>query len=175
MSIETTSDTANHYSPVWTGKNQTPHDFQEHHSPTEKASINILNKKKTKTNQRRIVDNRLWNAMNSTQQKAAITICISFEIMSNGTNFSKSNWEKTPESSNTNYNAPDKHIQMIDNYTKWANECLNQKISHTIILDILCFGHSCRSVDKARRIRKGTARKNLMNGLNLYCQMKGWN
>ncbi len=177
MNFETPTTNENNldnHSPIWTNNNSTPHDFQENHSPTEKSSIMLPNSKKPETRQRRIVDNRLWNSMSTIQQNAAIAISVSFEMMDSGIGYSTCNWERTQGSTNPDHNASDRHIKMIEAYTRWANKCLSKKISHTMILDVLCFGKSCRSIDTARRIRNGTTKNNLMKGLDLFCAMKGW-
>lgn len=66
------------------------------------------------------------------------------------------------------------HGMAVSSYIEWAERCLREKISHAMAVDILAFGHSCRAVDRDRRLRAGTARRNLIEALALYCRLKGW-
>jgi len=66
------------------------------------------------------------------------------------------------------------HVRLVHGYIEWTKQCHREKISHAMIIDILVFGASCRQQDLDRRLRRGKARKNLMDGLTLYCLLQGW-
>ncbi len=137
---------------------------------TEEVAIHTTPNRQPQKIQRRIVDNRLWGAMTAMQQQAALRIAVSHEMMGRGLGYVSSNWERIPGCRGSS-NVSEMHAQMIDRYVKWAQECTKQKISHSMVLDILCFGFSCRAVDQNRRMRTGSARKNLMLALDLFCKI----
>jgi hypothetical protein len=122
---------------------------------------------------RRIVDARLWDAMTGAQQDAALQIAEAFEAMSRGLGYVSSDWQRLPGAAGRS-NAGAVHSRLIHGYVEWTKNCHREKISHAMIVDILAFGHSCRQQDRDRRLRSGSARRNLMNGLTLYCLLQGW-
>jgi hypothetical protein len=166
------------WKPLWTNKNRklknkTTHDIQERHSPTEPVTVRLTATRSAHKSQRRIVDNRLWEAMSSSQQNAALQIALAFELMGRGLGYVNSNWQRIPGCKGQS-NVSESHARLIQVYTEWAAHCALNKISHSLIIDILCFGHSCRTVDRDRRLKNGSARANLMQGLSLYCRRMGW-
>lgn len=152
------------WNPIWTNKNLTPYDFQEKHSPTTKIKNNL---------KARITDIRLWNSISSAQQDAALEIASSFETLTKGIGYISVNWNKIP-GTKTSYNISELHAELINIYMQWGKKCIKQNISHSMIIDILCYGLSCSASDKQRRIRKGSSKINLIEGLEVYCKMRGW-
>jgi hypothetical protein len=59
-------------------------------------------------------------------------------------------------------------------YFDWARKCAQKKIHHAMVVDVLCFGLPCRLLDRDRRLKNGATRANLMRGLSLYCELRGW-
>lgn len=161
------------WKPEWTGKEKTPHDLQEKKAPTEKVTLRLSGERQKHQSQRRIVDARLWDAMTAGQQDAALQIAFSFERMSRGIGYAQSNWQRIP-GARGNGNIAEAQARLINHYIDWTTHCAKRKISHAMILDILCFGHSCRTVDRDRRQKNGTSRQMLMEGLSLYCERRGW-
>ncbi len=161
------------WKPVWTikpGKRKkqvavTPYDFQENHSPTRRASSNA---------RQRILDARLWNKLSANQQDAAIRIERACHLLNKGLGFRISSPHRERISGNRPQNIDDYQNHLTNIYLKWAQECQKEQLSHAACIDILVFGKSCSAVDTARRIRKGWARQNLDDCLNLYCKLKGW-
>lgn len=49
-----------------------------------------------------------------------------------------------------------------------------RNLCHAAVIDILCHGKSCRESDRARRVRNGWSRSNLLEALFVYCEMRGW-
>jgi len=84
-----------------------------------------------------------------------------------------SNWERIP-GCNGPSNISESHARMINIYTEWAQKCARIKISHALAVDVLCFGFSCRMIDRDRRLKKGATRENLLRGLSLYAALRGW-
>lgn len=152
---------------------ETPHDFQERHSPTESVNIRITSERHDTRSQRRITDARLWDALSPTQQDAALHIAFAYETMGRGLGFVTSNWQRLPGSPGS-HNIAESHARLISVYVDWAQACQKQKIHHSMIIDILVFGQTLAAIDRDRRIRKGTARQNLIDGLTLYCKLQGW-
>jgi len=161
------------WQPVWTGKKRTPQDMQEQHSPTEQIAVRLTAERQMQQSQRRIVDSRLWEAMTATQQDAAIRIAASFEMMGRGMGYVLSNWQRIPGCRGSS-NVSEAHARMISTYVEWAQKCARKKISHSMVVDVLCFGFSCRMIDRDRRLKTGATRENMMQGLSLYCELMGW-
>ncbi len=146
----------------------TPHDFQERYAPTRRAS-----ERQAESARRRIVDARLWDAMTFSQQDAACAIASAFDMLGKGLGYAASNWERIPGCRGAE-NVSEAHARMINTYTLWARNCAREKISHAMVLDVLCYGFSCRMIDCDRRLKHGATRENLMKGLTLYCRLQGW-
>lgn len=159
--------------PSWTGKNRTPQDLQERHSPTEQMNVRVTPERQQHQSQRRIVDGRLWESMTAVQQDAAIAIATSFDMMGRGMGYVLSNWQRIPGCRGS-ANVTEAHARMIKAYIEWAQKCAPRKISHSMVVDVLCFGFSCRMIDRDRRLKTGSTRGNLMQGLSLYCELMGW-
>jgi hypothetical protein len=153
------------WKPRWTGGRKTPHDFQEQHEPAARLPDGRL---------RRIVDARLWEAMAPLQQEAAMQIADSFDLIHNGIGYASNNWQRLSEGRGSGGNVSEARARLANIYFDWARKCAAQKISHAMVVDVLCFGHSCRAVDRNRRLKNGSTKINLMKGLALYCELRGW-
>jgi hypothetical protein len=161
------------WKPQWTGKKKTPYDVQERHSPTERVNVRLTAERRVQQSQRRIVDARLWESMTAPQQDSAIEIAAAFEMIGRGLGYVTSNWQRVPGCRGPSH-AVDAHARMIRFYIEWAQMCAKRKISHAMVVDVLCFGFTCRMIDRDRRLKNGGARENLMEGLALYCEVRGW-
>jgi hypothetical protein len=162
--------------PQWSSQKspgKTVHDHQEQHSPTEAVTLRQPGQRNQQQGYQRIVDARLWEAMTGTQQDAALQIALAFETMGRGLGYVSSNWQRIPGCTGQG-NASESHARLIHGYVEWTRRCQKEKISHSMIIDILAFGFSCRRVDQDRRMRSGSARRNLLQGLSLYCLLQGW-
>ena len=166
-------DSWSDWKPVWTGKKRTPQDTQENHSPTMKVAVRLKDEKQMHKSRRRIVDARLWAAMSPAQQDAAIEIASAFEMIGRGMGYVLSNWQRIPGCKGQS-NISEAHTRMMNVYMEWAQKCEKKKISHAMTVDVLCFGFSCRMIDRDRRMKNGSTRENLMRGLSLYCNLRGW-
>jgi len=157
-----------------TAKPETVHDRQESHSPTEAVSLRVSATRQDIRCHRRIVDARLWEAMTPPQQDAAVEIAKAYETMGRGLGYIASDWQRLPGSRSHAGNIADAHSRLINRYIDWTKACHKEKISHSMIIDILAFGFSCRALDRDRRQRSGASRQNLLDGLTLYCRLQGW-
>lgn len=144
-----------------------PHDLQERHAPTEPVRV----RHGDSTCQRRIVDARLWDSLDDLQQQAALEIAATYERLSRGMGFASSDWQRVPGSHG---GGGDGHTLLAGPYIDWTTACARAKISHSMTIDILCFGISCTALDRDRRVRSGTARANLGAALTLYAKLCGW-
>ncbi len=155
---------------------KTPHCFQEKHSKTKKVVISDADNGRDIHCHRRILDSRLWDGLEVIQQDAAISIEKSFRLLSSGTGYSKSDLTKIGQASfiDRGLNDTEFHAEITNRYIEWTKLCLENRISHAIILDVLVFGKSLSLIDCERRVRKGTAKLNLIEGLDLYCKIRGW-
>ncbi|MDD9901564.1 MAG: hypothetical protein OXT65_11330 [Alphaproteobacteria bacterium] len=163
------------WKPRWTRKKQgkkTPHDFQEAQAPSETVTVRLSATRQQDTSRRRIVDARLWAAFSPAQQDAALHIAAAYEALGRGLGFTTSDWQRIPSTGGGN--ASEFHARQIKRYIAWTKECHREKIRHAMIVDILVFGLSLGESDKSRRVRKGTSRQNLLDGLDLYCKINGW-
>lgn len=149
------------------------HDQQETHSPSQSVSLRVTAERHEIRCQRRIVDARLWDAMTPPQQDAALEIAKAYETMGRGLGYISSDWQRIPGTRGGG-NIANAHSRLINRYIDWTKACHKEKISHSMIIDVLAFGFSCRALDRDRRVRAGSSRQNLLDGLSLYCQLQGW-
>jgi hypothetical protein len=147
------------------------HDWQETHSPTEPVSLRSGDGRTRHATQRRVTDAKLWDNMTTQQQDAALEIALAFEVMGRGLGYATSDWTRVPGGGG---NAGEAHGRLINDYIGWTVACHKNKISHSMIIDILVYGFSCRALDRDRRVKTGTARQNLIEGLILYAKLRGW-
>ncbi len=174
--LEALFDAWGEWKPRWSGRKKpkvTPHDFQERHSPTESVQVRGSGNRQVETSQRRIVDARLWESMSGAQQGAALEIALSYETMGRGMGYVVSNWQRIPGARGQS-NVAEAHARLIRGYIEWTTACHKQKISHSMIIDVLVYGIALSKQDRDRRVRKGASRANYLAGLSLYCKMKGW-
>ncbi|MDE1151314.1 MAG: hypothetical protein PW788_02160 [Micavibrio sp.] len=149
---------------------RTPHQQQESHSPSAAVALHGTEKADAR---RRIVDARLWDGMTPVQQDAALEVALAFETMGRGLGYVTSDWQRIPGCRGA-HNAVESHGRLIRGYVEWTVMCAKAKVSHSMIIDILVFGFSCRALDRDRRVAAGFSRNNLLEGLSLYADMKGW-
>lgn len=161
------------WKPQWHGKQPSTHDRQETHSPTETVMLRLTASREVAVSRRRITDARLWDAMTPAQQSAAIAIADSHELIGRGLGYVASNWQRIPGCRSPS-NVSEAHARMVSTYMDWAKACAKQKVSHSLTVDVLCYGFSCRMIDRDRRLRSGATRKNLLCALALYVELCGW-
>lgn len=65
-------------------------------------------------------------------------------------------------------------LDFVDDYNKWAARCRDYRISRHAVVDVLVRGMPMRRVERAHRRRNGWARRNMVEGLQLFCDMKCW-
>lgn len=150
----------------------TPHIRQEALAPTEPVQLRDRGGSREASCRRRIVDARLWDGLNPVLQDAALEIAAAYESLGRGMGLSVSNWQRVPGA--RGQAAGVDQGRLTGAYMDWARACTPAQISHSMVIDILCYGISCAALDRDRRVRRGMARANLEQGLQLYAQMRGW-
>jgi len=160
------------WSPDWKSERKSPHALQERHSPTAPVTLRDAAGKTRAGCARRVTDARLWDSLAAPQQDAAREIALACEVLGQGLGYAASNWEKIPGSRANN--ALECFERLVAGYVAWARRCGQEGISHSLVVDIVVYGFSCRALDRDRRAATGTARRNLARGLALYCRLKGW-
>ena len=160
------------WQPQWQGRDQghniTPHQRQEALAPTEP----VQRRGAEAACRRRILDARLWDGLSPVLQDAALEIAAAYESLGRGMGLSVSNWQRVPGA--RGQAAGVDQGRLTGAYMDWARACTPAQISHSMVIDILCYGISCAALDRDRRVRRGMARANLEQGLQLYAQMRGW-
>lgn len=152
-------------------KNPSPHSLQESHHPTEAVHVRSGRGRDEYRTQRRLLDARLWDSLTPAQQDAAIAIAWAFEAMSRGLGFAASDWRRIPGSRGAGLQDQGR---LHGIYIDWTRACMRAGVSHSMIIDVLCFGISCTALDRDRRVRSGSSRHNLGEGLTLYARLRGW-
>lgn len=160
------------WQPDWRAR-AAPHALQERHSPTEGVSLRLSPGRAQEAGRRRITDARLWAALAPAQQDAALEIAAVFEALSRGIGYSSSDWTRVRGGSG-GVNPAEIQGRLFAGYADWTCRCHKAGVSHSMILDILVFGFSCHALDRDRRAKPGWSRRNLLKGLALYCEVKGW-
>lgn len=170
-----TADPWHDWQPQWhdSKKASTPHSVQEKHSPTVPVTLRVSASRDDYTCQRRLLDARLWDSLPREAQDAAADIAFAYEALTKGMGAATSNWARVPGARNPAAVA-NAHGRLSGSYMDWAASCTREGISHSMIIDVICMGISCSALDRDRRVRKGTSRQNLHDGLMLYARQQGW-
>lgn len=166
------------WKPDWTRDTTSPHARQERHSPTAPVKARTGSEQQTiarkEAARRRISDARLWDRLTPAQQDAAREIAIAFESISRGLGYAAVNLERLPGAKGDASGALECAERLMHGYHEWTKRCAQARVSHSLVIDVVVFGFSCRALDRDGRARRGMARKNLGRGLDIYCRMKGW-
>ncbi len=164
------------WQPQWSRdrKNASPHMQQEHHSPTVAVTVRVSAGRDDYACQRRMIDARLWDSLPREAQDAAIDIAQAYEALTKGMGpATASNWAHVPGPRNAGADR-NAYGRLSGTYMDWARSCQKEGVSHSMVIDIVCMGISCSALDSDRRVRKGTSRQNLYDGLMLYARLRGW-
>ena len=76
------------------------------------------------------------------------------------------------DGSRESYN-PEAAADLAHRYYRWARACRGEGIGNASILYIIAEGRGLRDAEKMYRMAHGTAKPNLIAGLDLYCKMWG--
>lgn len=169
------SDPWQDWQPRWQGRGDTttPHAQQETTHPTTPVTVRVNAERSEYVCQRRLLDARLWDSLPSEAQDAAGEIAFAYEALTKGLGFATSNWQRVGGGRNPMAVA-NGFSRLSGTYMDWARACVTEHISHSMVIDVLCMGISCAALDRDRRVRSGTSRRNLQDGLMLYARLRRW-
>lgn len=166
------------WKPDWTRDTTSPHARQEKHSPTapvrRRMQSDRFDMPRQESARRRISDARLWDKLSPAQQDAAHEIALAFEGIGRGLGYAAINFERLPSARGGAAGALECMEHLVNAYLEWTKRCKQSRVSHSMVIDVVVFGFSCRALDRDCGARRGAARKNLAEGLDIYCRMKGW-
>ncbi|HAU28582.1 MAG TPA: hypothetical protein DCW68_00505 [Rhodospirillaceae bacterium] len=139
--------------------------WQARHSPIVIAQITPEGERRKQSCQRRLLDARLWNSLTPQQQANAMRIDRAFRVMSRGMGLRLSSFM---QSFGSGSHENERDAETIATYFAWNRQVQKANLSHAAAMDIVVYGRSCREVDALRRKRKGWARENLGQALDLW-------
>ncbi len=142
-----------------------PASWQAVHSPLIATRIRPEGQKRKHPCQRRLLDARLWESLTPRQQSSAMAIDRSFRILSRGMGMRLSGFLQNLGGGGASH---DGDADALSLYFSWGRRLQDKGLSHTAAMDIIAYGRSCREVDSLRRKRKGWARDNLGQALDLW-------
>jgi hypothetical protein len=151
-------------------------EWQEFHSPTEavEITISLATRRVKESCRRRKADARVWNAMSPDQELAAERILKGFLLCGGaiGCRTMPYNLSLTSGSMSSEEGFDTQYIQMqveiANRYREWTLTAQKGKISVGDIVGYLSGLDTLNDLDKFNRVREGTARKNLFEGIDLY-------
>lgn len=159
---------------------RSPVDWQEGKHATEYTQVEIGRKvdergRVTKITRegarRRMVDARLWERMSGDQQQAAEDIARAFAALVSGLMTKNMAYERIDPGRRDPW---EQWWERIEALWQWDTAARREGIDVDAVLDVLVYGYSCRQVDANRRRRRHWARANLFEGLDCYCEVRGW-
>jgi hypothetical protein len=149
-------------------------DWQEKHDPTDPVMVRVDATRVEELGRRRSLDNKLWTAMSVEQIQAALEIRDAFEIVTGGLGSLIAHYAEQTSRGLKCLEDSEYVANLQITYSKWGADCARRHISVSAVLDVLCFGESCRQVDAARRHMHGWMRAQLFDALTVYAQIRGW-
>jgi hypothetical protein len=155
--------------------NTPPEAWQERHSPTEEVKVRYRQDGAKRVDviqcRRRVLEARLWDGLHPSLQDAAVAIERGFSLVTRGMGHKPPSYE-LGNGGKGGYS--DRDVDAMEDYWTWAKEAQRQRVDHAGIILILVEGMSLTGLDAARRKRKGYAKAELVDGLNLFCRLRGW-
>jgi len=156
-------------------ENTPPECWQEKHSPTEDVKVRYrqegLKRIEVIQCRRRVLEARLWDGLHPSLQDAAVAIERGFSLVTRGMGHKPPVYELRGSGKG---DFSDWDSEAMAEYWAWALEAQRQRIDHAAIILVLVEGMALAAVDAARKKRKGYAKEQLLDGLNLFCRMRGW-
>lgn len=139
---------------------------------TEWRECEITKERKARAFQVRSIDRRTWDDFSPDQKQAAQEIYYGAReyLKHMGPRVSR----YTDAVAGMPYDNEKREREVWDALKKWAKECANYKVSTHMVIDYLIIGKSMVEIDRENKRRKGTAKKNLLEALDIYSQIRGW-
>ncbi len=110
-------------------------------------------------------DQKIWGTLSDHQFKAAHKIYGGFQRLTSGAGYRTQVFSGMPGRQGRRI---EDDSDLVERFSIWAKKATSEKIQIGAVLDILAFGRSCRQVDKELCKRKGFAKQNLIEGLDIY-------
>lgn len=152
-----------------------PEAWQESHSPTEDVKVRYRQDGAKRVDmilcRRRVVEARLWRGLDPSLQDAAVAIERGFSLVTRGMGHKPPSYE-LGNGGKGGYG--DRDVDAMEDYWVWAKEAVRQRVDHAGIILVLVEGMALAGLDMMRRKRKGYAKAELIEGLNLFCRLRGW-
>ncbi len=152
-----------------------PADWQEQHSPTEPVEVLMRyegsHRVTREAGRRRIVDARLWDALDEPLQQAMVEIHAAFAAVTAGLACKAQNFDRVARGF-TDWSG--RQAALVSDYFRWKKLLAADGASPEMAMDVLAEGRSCMEVDRNRGLPKGRARANLVQSLKVYARMRGW-
>ncbi|MZR30909.1 hypothetical protein [Sneathiella litorea] len=99
------------------------------------------------------------------QIRASEMIARGFHLRTAGLGMRTQSYNWQPSSKG---NMEDWQVDVMRRFMRWAVAAQAAGILVSVVLDIIVFGKSCRTVDRERQKRNGFARAQLLKGVELY-------
>ena len=144
--------------------------WREQQSPTVPVNITIRRGEEVTVTRRTALDARTREMFVGRQEDAHDQILIGFEKITGKVGCKIGSLE--PRIPNTGNERGNNVAE--ERYWEWALKAQSDGVSIAAFLDCLYFLKSFRQVDRERQKRNGWAKENVLDGLNLYCMLRGW-
>lgn len=108
---------------------------------------------------------RFFSILTDDQIRIAEKVARGFHLRTAGLGMRTQSYCRLPPSTG---NAEDWQVDLMRHFMLWAVAVQEEGLSLAAVLDVIVFGKSCRSVDRARKRRNGYAREQVLAALDLY-------
>lgn len=152
-------------------------DYQEQHDPSEPVMVKLTAERETVRCRRRLHDARLWDAMDGDQERAADRVLAAYDVMAGPVRTAAMCFERTdgrPLTAEDDERAQERLAKLLTDYVAWRRQCRAERLDDKAIIAVICEGMGLRDADRAFRHRNGWSRQQVLDGLSLYCSIKGW-
>lgn len=145
------------------------------------VTISKATKRTATVARRRWLDARLWHSLAVHKDgrswhgcEAAEAIVRGYALNADGPPVKAHSWEiRSPSHKSHEFtNDADRRCDKL--YWKWGDEMPAHGLNRHAAMMILVDGYSCRYVARALRRHHSWATRNLIRGLQLYCDLSGW-
>lgn len=144
--------------------------WRERHSPTVPVKVTIRQGEQVTVTRQTKLHARIREMFVGRQEDAYDQILIGFEKITGKVGCKIGSLE--PRIPSTGRDGGNNVAE--ERYWEWAVRAQEQGVNMAALLDCFYFGKSFRQVDRERNRRNGWAKENALNGLDLYCILRGW-
>lgn len=144
--------------------------WQERHSPTEAISVRLTRDRLVVQSLRRVLDARLFDALDDDQLKAAEIINRGFRAITQQVAIRTMKFDRVIAGESDS----EWQHRSIEAYRRWLASAPRFAFEVDVVLDVIVLGKSLRETDRDRRRPRGFARLHLTRGLDAFCQIVGW-